>query len=211
MPAERGTLRLRVQLVGPERVPVLEHAAQVHATLVAQARAHVDSGAATWWGSDSVLAWSSDEWVKPRPDKDAVKVTRFRAGADLRVKFRDFAALGRWAGEAATLTGVAVTGVDWALTETRRDAVVREVRTAATRDAVERARAYAAALGFTDVRPVALFEAGLRPHVGAGGMAGMAGVAMRGAAAPASASNGIELRPEDIEVTAAVTVDLETV
>ncbi|MBD8079335.1 SIMPL domain-containing protein [Cellulosimicrobium arenosum] len=208
-PAERGTLRLQVKLVGADRSAVLDQATGLHGRLVAQARSFAQDGSATWWGSESVVAWSFVQWVKPHPDQEQVRVTRFRAGADLRVKFRDFGALSRWAADAATLHGVEIAGVDWALTQARRDAVVREVRTAATQDAVERARAYATALGHDDVHAVALYEQGLRPHVGGGDQAVTVG--LRGAAAGSSAgSTGFEMRPEDIEVAASVTADFET-
>ncbi len=208
-PAERGTIRLTVQFRGENRASVLAHAARVHTDLVDRAKAHVASGAATWWGSQAVLAWAFDEWDKPSPNVDQVKVRRFRAGADAQVKFQDFAALAAWAAEVAAIEGVAVNGITWALTDARRDALQRDVRADAARDSVERARAYADALGYGDVRLLALFEDGLRPHVSGGG--GGIGMSMRGAPPASGSTKAFEMRPDDIVVTAAVTADFEAV
>lgn len=206
-PAERGTIRLIVQFSGENRASVLARAAQVHADVVERAKAEVASGAATWWGSQAVVASAYDEWVKPSPNVDSVKVRRFRAGADVQVKFVDFSALAAWSAQVASIEGVAVNGITWALTEARRDAVLRDVRAEAARDSVERARAYANALGYDDVRLLALFEDGLRPNVSGG--TGAAAMGMRGAPVPSGGVPVFEMRPDDIVVTAAITADFE--
>ncbi|WP_370616612.1 SIMPL domain-containing protein [Mumia sp. Pv 4-285] len=207
IPAERGTLRLSVSFSAARREDVVTAAERAHGTLVAGAKDQVAGGAATWWGSDQVSAWTFDEWIKPSAQEEQVKVRRFRASAGVRVKFRDFGALSRWASKVALIDGVSVGGVDWALTDVRRDAAVAQVRASAARDAVARAQAYADALGLGAVRLAALYEEGLRPHIAAGG--GGVGVAMRAAAAP-SGGGGMELRPDDIEVSCEVTADFET-
>ncbi|MDD9349491.1 SIMPL domain-containing protein [Mumia sp.] len=205
--AERGTVRLTVSFAGPRRDDVVAAAARTHSTLVGQAKQHVTSGSATWWGADQVSAWIYDEWIKPSAQEDETKVRRFRASAGVRVTFRDFDALSRWVGEVALLDGVAVDGVEWALTEVRRDAAVATVRADAARDAVVRAQAYAGALGLGPVHLVALYEHGLRPHVGPVSAFGEA-TAMRAAAGPES-YGGMELRPDDIQVGAEVSADFE--
>ncbi|MGH1563944.1 SIMPL domain-containing protein [Mumia sp. DW29H23] len=207
IPAERGTVRVTVAFRGQRREEVLSRTTEVHAWIVAQAKDRVTHRAATWWGSDQVSAAPYDEWIKPSAQEEKVKVTRFRASAVVQVKFRDFGALSAWVSEITVADGVTVNGVDWALTEVRRDAAVAEVRRDAARDAVDRAQAYADALGLGPVRLTAMYEEGLRPHVSPGG--GFSGVAMRAAAAPGS-TGGIELRPDDVEVTALVTADFET-
>lgn len=205
LPAERGTVRVRLGLIGDRREEVLTQATRLHVLVAELAKAQVAQGAATWWSAGNVIAAAREEWVKPKPNVDAVTVVRFWAGADLQVKFRDFGALADWSTLVAQHEGVAVGSVEWALTESHRTSVVEEVRTAAAQDAVLRAGAYARSLGLGPVRLVALYEDGLRPHVGT--TAGF-GQSMRlgGSASPAG---GIELRPEDIEVTATVTADFD--
>ncbi|HWK91740.1 MAG TPA: SIMPL domain-containing protein [Luteimicrobium sp.] len=206
--AERGTLTVVVSFSGEAREPVLERARRTHARLVDEAKAHTDAGTATWWGADGVAAWAYHEWIKPQPHLDSQKVLRFRATSRVRVKFRDFSVLSTWASAVAERTGVSIDGVEWALTDATRIALTQEVRRSAALDARARAAEYATALGLGEVRLVTLYEAGLRPDVGS--RPGPTTVSTRGASASSSNGSGFELRPDDIEVTAAVTADYET-
>ncbi|MFC8731450.1 SIMPL domain-containing protein [Luteimicrobium sp. NPDC057192] len=205
--AERGTLTVGVSFSGEAREPVLEHARRTHGRLVDEAKAHTDAGTATWWGADGVAAWAFHEWVKPEPHLDSQKVLRFRASSRIRVKFRDFSVLSTWASAVAERTGVSLDGVEWALTDTTRVTLTKEVRRSAALDARARASEYASALGLGEVRLVTLYEAGLRPDVGS--RPGPTTVAARGAAASSTKGSGFELRPDDIEVTAAVSADYD--
>ena len=205
LPAERGTVRIALALIGDRREDVLAGATRLHVLVAGLAKAQVAQGAATWWSAGNVIAAAREEWVKPKPNVDAVKVVRFWAGADLQVKFRDFGALADWSTQVAQHEGVSIGSVAWTLTEPNRAAAVEEVRTAAAEDAVVRAGAYARALGLGPVRLVTLYEAGLRPHVGATGGVGQS---RRLGASPGSAG-GIELRPEDVEVATTVTADFD--
>lgn len=205
-PAERGTVRIGVGLIGDQREAVLQRAGQLHTLVAEQARQHVEAGRATWWGADNVVASVREEWLKPQPHLDAVKVRRFWAGADVRVKFRDFAALASWCTQVALLEGVSIGAVTWALTDARREGLVRQVRTQAAQDAAVRAQAFADALGLGPVRLVTLFEDGLRPDVGE--VAAVLGVTGRAYAASSNA-DGFQVRPEDIEVSATVTADFD--
>ncbi|MGC5165843.1 SIMPL domain-containing protein [Luteimicrobium sp. DT211] len=205
--AERGTVTVSVAFSGDSREVALDLAQRAHADLVADAKAHVGEGRATWWGADGVAAWTYHEWVKPKPHLDAQKVRRFRAGSSVRVKFSDFAALSAWSASVVQRSGIDLDGVDWALTDATRIGLTREVRRAAALDARDRAAEYASALGLSEPRLVTFYEAGLRPHVGS--RQGPALVALRGAAAGGSGDAGLELRPDDIEVTVAVSADYE--
>ena len=201
VPAERGTVRLRVAVDGDARADVLERARVAHAAVVAQARAHVEAEAATHWTAASVHAWTWTDWPGPHAEQPVV---RFRAGADLTVRFRDFEALATWAADVAGVDGVAVDGITWDLTDGTRDEVVGEVRARAARDAVARASDYAAALGLGQVRLAGLYEDGLHPGAGGSGPSPRA-FAMRAD----GGGSEIELRPEDIDVEAVVTAEFE--
>ncbi|MFD1824662.1 MULTISPECIES: SIMPL domain-containing protein [Mumia] len=207
-PAERGTVQVLVSFAGERRADVVARSEQAHASLVEQAKDAVAGGAATWWGADQVAAFPYDEWIKPSAHEDQIKVRRFRTNAAIHVKFADFAALSSWVGAVSLEPGVTIRSIDWALTEAHRDRVVAEVRAAAALDAVTRAQAYADALGLGPVRLTALYEDGLRPHIGSGGAPGP-GVAMRAAAGGGGNGGGFELQPDDIDVTAVVTADFE--
>jgi uncharacterized protein YggE len=206
---ERGTVHLSVTVSGDSRADVLGDARRTHAEVVAQARRFVDAGAATRWTSPDVHVWAYTDWV-PAPGASGAErqeqVTRYRAGAEVQVRFATLDEVGDWTASVAALDGVDVQRIVWDLTAATREAVLREVRAEACLDAVGRARDYAAALDLGDARLVALYEDGLHP--GAAGSDGGAPRILAKAAALDAA--GFDLRPHDIEVTAAVTAELDT-
>ena len=93
--------------------------------------------------------------------------------------------------------------VDWQLSPETRARVERDVATDAVAAAVERATAYASAIGLTQVTPVQIADLGLlnggAPEAPAPRMFARAAMAMD--AAPPAA---VDFRPDDIVVTAAV-------
>jgi uncharacterized protein YggE len=121
----------------------------------------------------------------------------------IEVKFRDFASLSRWVGNhIANTDGFRVSHIEWALTSKRRKELQRQARIRAVEDAVVKAREYAEALGLGDIRPVAIADAGmlganLQPESTVSAANMRVGAVMGGAP-------DVELRPEDIEVSAAV-------
>ncbi|PPG51124.1 MULTISPECIES: SIMPL domain-containing protein [unclassified Rathayibacter] len=200
-PAERGTVRLEIRRESRSRPQALAEVTALHARVREEAAAEQASGAATWWSSDQISVSSVRRYIK---DSDVTQLFHV-AAAGVRVKYRDFAALGRWVGSISEVPGIQISGVDWDVTAARRAGIEREVRTAAVRDARERAEAYAAALGLTEVRVLTLFEPGLRPHTRIEGGSAL----MSRAKAFSSSEEPLALKPEDIEVTASVSADFE--
>ncbi|HCX84805.1 MAG TPA: hypothetical protein DHV14_06665 [Micrococcales bacterium] len=204
LPAERGTLRVEVSAVGDDRREVLERVTRTHTDLRAEAQAHVDSGAATWWGSHGVSSGQLIDWEQR--DGQQVKVRRFQARADVRVRFSDFTALAEWSVAVAEREDVEVAGITWDLTDSRRDSVIDDVRVDATRDALAKAFVFARAAGLGSPRLVALYEEGLRP----GGDRPPVQPVMRSMAMDSGGrGGGVELRPDDIELTVSVSADFE--
>jgi hypothetical protein len=199
-PAERGTVRAVLSFDGIEREPVVRATSALHERITAAAASHQQSGAATWWSADRVAFSAYKEWNKNVPTQ------RFRAGATVEVKFRDFGALSTWVTELGEVDGVTA-HVSWALTEVTRVDLERRVRIDAVQEALRRATDYAASLSRPEPRLVAVYEPGLRPSTSGGdGMDGMSS-RMRMAGGPAASESSIELKPEDIAVSAAVTAD----
>jgi uncharacterized protein len=195
---ERGTVHATIEYEGPAMEPVYERVAR-DLDAVKASIALLDggeNGAVTWWSADQLRTWSNRPWNKDGKQLPLVH----HASVRLDVKFRDFSALSRWVGEhLANTEGFRIAHVEWALTAKRRDALEKEVRTRAARDAVTRAQAYADALGLGQVRPVAIADAGMldtRPQSGPP-------AAYLRAAAVGGASD-VELEPEHIEVSAEV-------
>ncbi|MCU1473513.1 SIMPL domain-containing protein [Amnibacterium sp.] len=198
LPAERGTIEVAIALEHEDRATAMQQVAGLHERFVADAKSFVHAGAATWWGSDQVRARAERRYVK---DSDAHRTVQV-ASAEVRVKFRDFPALSEWFEHAGAVPGVAIGGIEWTLTEEHRSQEERDVRVQAVADAVQRAEAYAEAIGGTGVTLQQLWEPGLRPHSG-GAVEGAYVTAM----AVAGSRSSIELRPDDIEISAAVTAD----
>jgi len=195
---ERGTVHATIEYEGPAMEPVYERVAR-DLDAVKASIALLDggeNGAVTWWSADQLRTWSNRPWNKDGKQLPLVH----HASVRLDVKFRDFSALSRWVGEhLANTEGFRIAHVEWALTAKRRDALEKEVRTRAARDAVTRAQAYADALGLGQVRPVGIADAGMldtRPQSGPP-------AAYLRAAAVGGASD-VELEPEHIEVSAEV-------
>lgn len=201
-PAERGTVRLELRRESRSRTQALSEVTSLHTRVREEARAEQASGAATWWSADQVSVSTVHRYLK---DSDVAELLHVAAAA-VRVKYQDFAALGRWVGSISELSGVVVSGVDWDVTASRRASIEREVRIAAVRDARERAVAYASALGLSEVRVLTLFEPGLRPHTRI-----ESGSALMSRAAKFGGQEELALKPEDIEVSAAVSADFEAV
>ena len=157
---ERGTVHATIAYEGPVMEPVYGRVARdldaVKASIAPMD--DKDNGAVTWWSADQLRTWSNRPWHKDGKQLPLIH----HASVGLEVKFRDFSALSRWVGEhVANTEGFRVAHVEWALTAKRREALEKEVRTRAVRDAVTRAQAYADALGLGQVRPVAIADAGM--------------------------------------------------
>jgi uncharacterized protein len=203
LPPERGTVHATISYEGSAMRTVYDRVASDLESVQASITPlrNTDDGPVTWWSAKQVRTWSNRPWNKDGRQLPLVH----HASVDIEVKFRDFAALTRWVGEHVSATeGFRISHVEWALTEQRRDELLKEVRTRAVRDAATRAQQYADALGLGPVRPVAVADTGM---LGVGGRPeGGGGVAFLRAAhaGPPAASAEVELVPEDIEVSATV-------
>jgi uncharacterized protein YggE len=191
---EHAVVSLAVRADGPERGPVVERVTSLAEPLRDDLVAHQRSGEVVEWSSGRVSAWSERPWNAEGRQLPPVH----HASIDIVATFDDFVALSWWIGEVAESDAVQVTDVRWELSPATRADVEREVAAEAVQVAVDRARAYAEALGLESVSPLEMADAGLlllHPERGP--------VMMRAMAADAS-SAGVVLQPADIVVTAAV-------
>ena len=198
-PAERATVHARLALEGPdaERVyaGVGAQMGRVHSAVTAL---HDPAqGPVTWWAAQDVRTWSQRPWNQDGKQLPLVHHAR----ADLQVKFRDFHRLSAWLTEMATVDGFGVDRVEWALTADRRSELVRTARTQAVHEARSKAAAYAEALGLTDVRVVAIADAGM---LGEGLHPEDQGAGTFSRAAAMSGGEPLQLVPEDVEIAASV-------
>lgn len=198
LPAERGTVHLSLEFEGADRAAAVDRVTTLHERFRGEAQGFVEGGAATRWTSDRV-------WVRAEDRSEGRDERRTRvhvATAKVQVRFRDFTALSAWLVEAGSVEGVGIERIEWALTRDHEAEAVRALRVEAVQDAIARAEAYASAIGGSGVELRTMWEEGLRP---AGGTSeGRWTAQAMGRRTPA-----IELRPDDIELTARVTADFE--
>lgn len=185
-PAERATLTAEVAIAHADRATSIRQGTAVHAQLAEQAVRLRTSGAATWHSVD-VLSTNA----RVSTDKDGVKHRDHVTRGTVRIKMSRLAEVSDVVAALSTLG--ATVSTSWALTEATRDVVTRRLRTAAITDAQAKADDFAAALGQTVQRVVAIREDdGYVPQGGRG------------------AGGGPELTIPEITVRVAVTGDFET-
>ena len=146
----------------------------------------------TWYAVDQVRRGSHRPWNDQGDQLPLV----YSATVSIAAKFRDFDELARWVAWSATVEGLSIGYVHWALTERRRLEVERKTRRNAVRDARRRAQDTPtpwtwAGVGTRDQRH--------RP----GPPDGPAPRPMR-AAAPGGDAPEFVLRPEDVKISAHV-------
>ena len=197
--AERATVKLSAGFQGPSRKDSLD---QASASAVAvresiEALADEQAGPITWWSSDRVSVWTERPWNSEGKQLPPV----FHADVAFSAKFLDFDVLATWLEDVASLPGVTISDVLWTLTRARTESVVAEVRSAAVKDAVDKATTFAQSIGLSTVRAVALADPGLL---------GEQPVGMRAASydmmSAKATSGGLVFKPEEIEVSATVDV-----
>jgi uncharacterized protein YggE len=194
--AEEAAVRVTVSTDGPSRGPVVERA-QERASIVQDGLvAHLRSGEVSEWSSARVSVWSDRPWNNEGAQLPLVH----HAGVEVSATFTDAGALSWWLGDVAESDDVQVTAVEWRLSPDTRARVEREVAAEAVHVAVERAAAYADALGLASVSAVEIADAGLlgaRPET-------PAPMNARLMAASGSSGPSFSLQPPEIVVTSVV-------
>jgi uncharacterized protein YggE len=205
-PAERATVRLAVAFDGAKRDGVLSAATQSVRTVTESIKAlhDPDAGPVTWFSSDRIRVWAQRPWNQDGKQLAPVH----HAAINVTVKFKDFDALAEWIGQVAAVAGVQVNGIEWALTEARRTSVTTEVRSRAVKDAADKARVFAQAIGLGQVNAVAIADPGMLGVSGSG--PAPTPKMMRAAAMyDGGGDAGLDFTPEDIEVSASVDARFE--
>lgn len=205
-PAERATVQLSVAVDGARRTTVLASATAAVQTLTESIKKLHDpnAGPVTWWSSDRIRVWAHRPWNNDGKQLPPVH----NAAIGLTVKFKDFDALADWLTEAVTVPGVQVNNIEWGLTESKRISVTTEVRSRAVKDAADKARVFAQAIGLGQVTAVAIADPGM---LGVSGSGDSPAPMMRVAAMKMADSGGapLDFTPEDIEVSASVDARFE--
>ncbi|QEV99702.1 SIMPL domain-containing protein [Microbacterium caowuchunii] len=195
IPAEQGVVRVTVHVEGRDRGTVVEQLAALATPVRADLDSRQSAGALLRWTSSRANVWTERPWG---PDGARLAPVQ-HASVEITATFTDPAALSAWVDDLARRDGTQVDGVAWELSDTTAAAARDRVSAAAVRDAVERATAYAAALGLHTVVPLAVADTGLLSPDSP-----PAAPRMLRAMAVGGAESGMDLRPEDITVSASV-------
>jgi len=198
---EEAVAHLSVRAEGPERGAVVERIAALAAPLREELTTRKDAGGVTDWSSQRVSVWANRPWNNEGKQLALVHY----ASVEIAATFTDFAALSWWISDVAERDGVQVDNVTWRLTPATAKSMEADVAAQAVQVAVDRATAYASAIGLASLTPLEIADLGLLTDASPG--PAPAPKMMRAVAMGAMDSGGapaVELQPEDIVVTAAV-------
>lgn len=204
--AERATVHVSAVFDGPKRDEVFARATSTaaEATAIITPLFDASAGPVTWWFSDRVNVWSERPWNSEGKRLPLI----YHAAIGVQAKFRDFDALSRVIEQLAVMDGVNLGGIDWDLTDERRDAVTDEVRTAAVADAIRKAGTYSAAAGAGTPAVVAIADPGMLGDGSGGSPAPLPHERVAFAAQARDAGGGapLTLTPQQIQVSSSVDV-----
>ncbi|QRY40869.1 SIMPL domain-containing protein [Microbacterium hominis] len=193
---ERAVAHVTATADGPERTAVIERVSALAEPLRGELAARAATGALAEWSSQRLSVWADRPWNNEGRQLDLVH----HAAVEFTATFVDPTDLSDWLNDIALTDGLQVGAIEWQLTPATRARLEREVATDAVAVAVDRATAYAAAIGRHEVTPVEIADLGLLGSTTAPAAPRM----MAKAAAFDSAGAAVELRPEEIVVSAGV-------
>ncbi|HWI32251.1 MAG TPA: SIMPL domain-containing protein [Microbacterium sp.] len=200
IPAELGVARVSVRLDGPKRDAVLAEASALSQQVRDELQALQGAASVTQWSSDRVSVWSDRPWSQD--GKRLALVHHASVGA--RAEFSDFAALSDWVTKVSEREGITVESVTWELTPDTAKATERQVAGGAVQVAVDRATAYAAAIGLGGVTALEIADVGLLSKGGEESGPGAPKMMRALMAADAGGGPALEFEPQPIVVRAAV-------
>jgi uncharacterized protein YggE len=196
---ERAVAHVSAALDGPDRGSVVERIAGLAFPVREDLAARKEAGTVVEWSSQRVSVWADRPWNNEGKQLDLVH----HASVEFTATFTDFMVLSDWLGDIAQRDGLQVGTVDWQLSPETQAHIEREVATAAVAVAVDRATAYAAAIGLATVTPVEIADLGLltdgRESAPSPRMFAKAAMAM-----DTAGPGAIDFQPDDIVVAAAV-------
>jgi uncharacterized protein YggE len=196
---ERATIRVTVRAEGPERSAVVDGVLRLAEPLRASITERKDAGSVLEWTSKSMSVRAERPWNAEGKRLAPV----YYASVDFTATFAEASELSLWVSDISPWEGVEIGWVNWHLTSGTTADIEREVASAAVGVAVTRARAYAEALGLTDVTPLEIADTGLissgQPSPAPQLMKARGAVAFAADSAPA-----MEYEPEEIVISATV-------
>lgn len=195
---ERAVAHVAASVDGPARRDVVDRASALSASVRERLSSLQSSAALVEWSSQQMSVSSHRPWNNEGVQLDLVH----QATVEFTATFDDVAKMSDWLNGVAESDGLHVGHVSWELTPQTRARVERAVAEAAVAVAVDRAAAYASAIGLRTVSPLEISDIGLlavQPPTPESRMFARASMAMDTGGAP-----GIDLSPAEIVLTAGV-------
>jgi uncharacterized protein YggE len=196
---ERATVKVIVELDGPDRASVQHRASQARERCLTMVRTLHDPGTGpiTEWSASSLQVWSTRPWNAEGTQLPLV----FHSRSTVDATFSDLDAVGAWTDTLAATDGITIAGIDWSITDLTRQELEARCSRDAVANAVTKATIYASALGLGDVGPTEITEPAVL-HAGGPEYGVMAKMAM---ASPGST----EFAPEPVRITVQVNARFE--
>lgn len=188
---ERATLTMRLGFEGGDPDAPLRATTELVRRVQSEVQqlAGAQPSPTTW---SAFLPISTRSW-RPYAQDGSLAPMRYAAAADVKVKFRDFAALARFCSAWGAQEGVTLSHVEWTLVEQTHRQLSDEVLTKAVQSAQRRAESIARAARVDGVQFESVSDP--RPH-DAGGQPAFAARAMSANAG----GEGFDLSPEDVRI-----------
>lgn len=197
---ERATIHVTVRTEGAQRAPVVERAMSLAEPIRTSLTEREDGGSIAEWTSKRLAVRAERPW-----NNEGVQLALvYHASIDFSATFTEASELSIWVSEISAWDGVEVGWVNWHLTPGSRARIEREVASSAVGVAVERAQAYAAALGLESVTPIEIADTGLISREQSAAPQMMKARGAMFAASADAAGPAMQYEPEDIVVSATV-------
>lgn len=193
--AAHAVVQMTVTGDGPDRAGVISAVGDIADPIRRDLDDRLAAGSISAWAGGRVSVWSERPWNEHGAQLPPVH----HASLDLSVTIADDDVLSRWLSEIAAHSGIRVGSVVWDVSRETRAALERDAAASAVLDAVERATAYARAVGRERVRPIEIADAGLIGRAAEEGAAAKSLMRSDAAVAPALA-----IRADEIVITAVV-------
>ncbi len=198
VPPERAVAHVSASIDGPDRRDVVDRVSALSAAVREHLSSRKTSGEVMEWSSQQMAVVSHRPWNNEGAQLDLVH----QATVEFTATFDDATNLSEWLNSVAESDGLHVGHVSWELTPQTQARLERAVAEAAVTAAVERAAAYASAIGLRTVTPLEIADVGLlagQPPTPEARMYAKASMAM-----DAAGGQGIDLSPAEIVLTAGV-------
>lgn len=197
MAPTRATVVARVQSQGESAARAIELTKQDCTTVTQSVESAQSKDALENWSQAALTTWSNRPWKDDGTQGDPV----FYASVLYSITFVDFTELAEWLASVGEIDSVNIERVTWGLSDPEVEEATGTVQAEAVTRAREKAENYAHAAGYDSVSFTDLADTGLLNN-GAPSPYGDQPVMARAAMFKESA--GLEVRPEDVVISASV-------